>query len=206
MSVHGRRSHQPRGRRACGRRLFDVSVGGTRRPGLRGRGRYRQDDVVVDRRRSSTRTRLRGVVRTGGFGRVGAGHTPAWRICCVRSTSRRGRTYPSRNVSLSTESCCGAPKPIPRRISGLLPQASWLSSGGSRQGSPVILAIDDLQWLDPSSLQVVGFAARRLSGPGRSAGDGANRSRRHVGRVVAPDAPARIDPPNPGAAIELSAE
>ncbi|MDT5011723.1 MAG: hypothetical protein QOH57_3340, partial [Mycobacterium sp.] len=31
--------------------------------------------------------------------------------------------------------------------------------------SPVLLAIDDLQWLDPSTVQVVEFAARRLTGP-----------------------------------------
>lgn len=30
---------------------------------------------------------------------------------------------------------------------------------------PVLLAIDDLQWLDVSTMHVVGFAARRLSGP-----------------------------------------
>jgi hypothetical protein len=30
---------------------------------------------------------------------------------------------------------------------------------------PVLLAIDDLQWLDPSTLHVIAFAARRLSGP-----------------------------------------
>ena len=30
--------------------------------------------------------------------------------------------------------------------------------------TPVILAIDDLQWLDTSSVRIVGFAARRLSG------------------------------------------
>ena len=30
---------------------------------------------------------------------------------------------------------------------------------------PVLLAIDDLQWLDPSSVHVIAFAARRLSGP-----------------------------------------
>ena len=30
---------------------------------------------------------------------------------------------------------------------------------------PVLLAIDDLQWLDPSSMHVIAFAARRLSGP-----------------------------------------
>jgi len=30
---------------------------------------------------------------------------------------------------------------------------------------PVLLAIDDLQWLDPSTVHVIGFAARRLSGP-----------------------------------------
>lgn len=31
--------------------------------------------------------------------------------------------------------------------------------------APVLLAIDDLQWLDPSSMHVIAFAARRLSGP-----------------------------------------
>ncbi len=30
--------------------------------------------------------------------------------------------------------------------------------------TPLLLAIDDLQWLDASSTQVIGFAARRLSG------------------------------------------
>jgi DNA-binding CsgD family transcriptional regulator len=30
---------------------------------------------------------------------------------------------------------------------------------------PVLLAIDDLQWLDPSSVHVIAFAARRLAGP-----------------------------------------
>ncbi|WP_319458315.1 ATP-binding protein [Mycobacterium sp. RTGN4] len=31
--------------------------------------------------------------------------------------------------------------------------------------SPVLVAIDDLQWLDPSSAQVIAFAARRLTAP-----------------------------------------
>ena len=31
--------------------------------------------------------------------------------------------------------------------------------------APVLLAIDDLQWVDQSSAQVVAFAARRLAGP-----------------------------------------
>jgi len=31
--------------------------------------------------------------------------------------------------------------------------------------APLLVAIDDLQWIDPSSMHVVAFAARRLSGP-----------------------------------------
>jgi len=30
---------------------------------------------------------------------------------------------------------------------------------------PVLVAIDDLQWLDPSTAHVVAYTARRLSGP-----------------------------------------
>lgn len=33
------------------------------------------------------------------------------------------------------------------------------------ESTPVLVAIDDLQWLDPSSARVVAFAARRFSGP-----------------------------------------
>lgn len=33
------------------------------------------------------------------------------------------------------------------------------------EDGPVLLAIDDLQWLDPSSMHVIAFAARRLMGP-----------------------------------------
>jgi ATP/maltotriose-dependent transcriptional regulator MalT len=36
---------------------------------------------------------------------------------------------------------------------------------GLADRSPVLLAVDDLQWLDPSSQQVIAFAARRLVGP-----------------------------------------
>ncbi|MGH3676980.1 MAG: helix-turn-helix transcriptional regulator [Mycobacterium sp.] len=35
---------------------------------------------------------------------------------------------------------------------------------GLADQTPVLLAIDDLQWLDASSMQIIGFAARRLSG------------------------------------------
>jgi hypothetical protein len=43
----------------------------------------------------------------------------------------------------------------------------WLRSlpatqyGSSATESPVLLAIDDFQWLDPSSARVVGFATRQ---------------------------------------------
>jgi ATP/maltotriose-dependent transcriptional regulator MalT len=35
----------------------------------------------------------------------------------------------------------------------------------SAETAPVLLAIDDLQWLDPSSIHILAFAARRLTGP-----------------------------------------
>jgi ATP/maltotriose-dependent transcriptional regulator MalT len=42
---------------------------------------------------------------------------------------------------------------------GFLSAVEWQA-----EQSPVLLAVDDLQWLDPSSARVLAFAARRLSG------------------------------------------
>ncbi len=42
--------------------------------------------------------------------------------------------------------------------------------------APVLVAIDDVQWLDPSSQAVVAFAARRLTRPSRGAAHRAMRS------------------------------
>jgi DNA-binding CsgD family transcriptional regulator len=61
--------------------------------------------------------------------------------------------------------------------------------------SPLLLAIDDLQWIDPSSMHVVAFAARRLTGPVgvlgsvRADGDGSGAAWLQLPR---PDAVNRI--------------
>ncbi|WP_101952472.1 LuxR family transcriptional regulator [Mycobacterium sp. 3519A] len=75
--------------------------------------------------------------------------------------------------------------------------AAFLSVVGclSDEG-PLVLAIDDLQWIDPSSMHVVAFAARRLSGPvgilgsvRTDAGDGASTAWLQLPR---PDAVSRV--------------
>ena len=75
--------------------------------------------------------------------------------------------------------------------------AAFLSVVGylTDQG-PLLLAIDDLQWIDPSSMHVVAFAARRLSGPAgilgsvrTGAGDGAGGAWLQMPR---PDAVNRV--------------
>ena len=67
--------------------------------------------------------------------------SPSTRSCCGRDTGRSHRP---------TCGCGGVP--VDR-------------STCSADDEPVLLAIDDLQWLDPSSVHVVAFAARRLTGP-----------------------------------------
>jgi hypothetical protein len=67
------------------------------------------------------------------------------------------------------------------------------------EDTPVLLAIDDLQWLDPSSARVVEFAARRLTGPVGMLG--AQRTGAGAGTTVSwlrlprPDAIRRIQVP-----------
>jgi DNA-binding CsgD family transcriptional regulator len=60
---------------------------------------------------------------------------------------------------------------------------------------PVLLAIDDLQWLDPSSVNVVAFAARRLSGPVGVLGSVRTESGGAAGwlQLPRPDAVRRIE-------------
>ncbi|MDT5005002.1 MAG: hypothetical protein QOJ24_2178 [Mycobacterium sp.] len=66
-------------------------------------------------------------------------------------------------------------------------------------GSPVLLAIDDLQWLDPSTVRVVEFAVRRLTGPvgilGAERTDPASGTTVSWLRLARPDAMRRIQVP-----------
>ncbi len=61
---------------------------------------------------------------------------------------------------------------------------------------PLLVAIDDLQWIDPSSMHVVAFAARRLSGPvgilGSVRTDGGNGAGAAWLQLPRPDAVNRI--------------
>ena len=68
--------------------------------------------------------------------------------------------------------------------------------------SPVLLAIDDLQWLDPSSVHVLSFAVRRLTGPVGVLGARTHRYGLRDDGVVAATPPTRRHPSNPGAAAE----
>jgi hypothetical protein len=76
---------------------------------------------------------------------------------------------------------------------GFLSAVEWQA-----EESPVLLAVDDLQWLDPSSARVLAFAVRRLSGPVgvlgtvRTGSDGADASWLQMPR---PDAIHRIGVP-----------
>src|SRR5258708_27369421 len=57
---------------------------------------------------------------------------------------------------------------------------------------PLLVAIDDLQWIDPSSMHVMAFAATPLSGPigilRTVRTDAANGARRALPQIPQPDA------------------
>ena len=57
-------------------------------------------------------------------------------------------------------------------------------------GGPLLVAIDDLQWIDPSSMHVVAFAARRLTGPVGILGSVRTERRRRHRRVPGCKCPA----------------
>jgi len=117
---------------------------------------------VAGRGGPGTRAWLRCIQRRGGQAEsvlayaavadlIGDVHPRYWRDCRTCSGSP------------STESCSAPAARGPRLINASSPRRSPPSSTAFR-GRAVLVAIDDVQWLDPSSQAVVEYAARRLRG------------------------------------------
>ena len=85
-------------------------------------------------------------------------------ICSTGSTSPSGRHCLTRSAWRWTDPVAGrAPTSATDQravAAGFLSVVEVLAARG-----PVVLAFDDLQWLDVSTQHVVAFAARRLTGP-----------------------------------------
>ena len=87
--------------------------------------------------------------------------SPTFSATWIRHCSR---SFPTSSKWPSTGCSCGP------AAKGLRPITVWSRrpwrhrSNGSRCDTPVLIAIDNVQWLDPSSQAVISFAARRFSG------------------------------------------
>ena len=89
--------------------------------------------------------------------------TRPWPTCWTGCPQPRGRICPNLSEPRWTRCCCGLTRLGHRSTRcgrGFLSVVEYLAEDG-----PLLVAIDDLQWIDPSSTHVVAFAARRLSGP-----------------------------------------
>ena len=165
MRVHGyltRRDHRPRsgafrarGLRGGAHRVPMISSSRERRD--------RQDDPLARRRGGCDRRRLPGPDVQAGRARHGAvlrGDRRPDRRRVRRSSRGRPRSPASGARGRAARRQPGRFGPDQRVIAlGVREAIRTLSTS-----SPLVLALDDAQWLDPSSARALAFALRRLSG------------------------------------------
>ena len=128
----------------------------------RRRAGSREDDALARRRRGGTRTRLQGVDDETGRGRGPV------RVRGPRRPARSRARGAARDAA-RTAGRCAAGRTAPRtsqRHTARRAQPSQSRSSAPcvywRPSAPLVLAVDDLQWLDSTSALVLSFAWRRI--------------------------------------------
>ena len=195
----------PGARRRDGRVRADARGAG--HPADRGRAGHRQDDALARGRGRRTRARAD---RAGGAPGAGGG------TALVRGARRPARAGPRRRARRSSAPAAardrgGSPgrrsgrrAARPARDRGRVARDA-AEPGVQRDG--VVVAVDDVQWLDADSERVLAFALRRLTdepllalrgaraAPSRRCRSGSARARgvdrAHPPRAARPDRPAR---------------
>ena len=156
-------------------------TGGRRAGGARGRGRGR--DREVDGLGGGRRGRR--ISRDGSSGPRGPAHVRAGAHArradrpLRRRRRRDARSTPgAHSARRSASRCCGSSRPTvagPAHAVGRGRRAAAQLLAADR---PVLIAIDDAQWLDESTAAILAYALRRLGRPaGRPARDRAHRRR-----------------------------
>ena len=193
---HGRREDGHRRSRREARRPARprrAGRGRCRRPRARRRGGNRQVDALAGRRRTRRASAgsvcsPRGPPRPSRVSPTRGSATSSGKPPpkCCRSSPRRG-------VGRSRRRSCSMPRTTSPRI--LARSRSGCTTRSSRwpHRGALLLAIDDVQWLDPASANALSFALRRLD-------------REPIGILLARrgEAPAALEPALPGAVERLS--
>ena len=174
--------------------LLGVCRHATVRPGDRGGAGNRQDDSVARRCGAGTGARIPGAVDAGRRSGVGPGLRGGRRPVAGCRTGVLDDLPELQRVAIDRvllRTGTDGP-PTDQRVTGSA-VASVVSALAAQQ--PILLAIDDVQWLDVSSQAVLAFAARRLTGRVGSAADRPRQPRRAQPGGMAPPRDARSGPP-----------